>query len=66
MARKNHYQCFSQHRGDIAVYRRPSKGRSSLSLNEFVAYTTRHENKPTFLKGGKVVAVHKSGIQRLI
>lgn len=52
---KNHFQCFSQHRRDIAIYRRPSKGRSALSLNDFEAHTFRQSSRPQFYKGGKLV-----------
>lgn len=55
MAKTNHFQCFSQHRSTIAVYRRPSRGRSSLGLNDYVAYNERKQNKPQFFKNGKEV-----------
>ena len=60
MAKKSNFHCFHQMTAQVADYRRPSKGKASLGLNDFVAYSTRKDNKPTFYKGGKEVTIHKS------
>ena len=64
MAKKSNFHCFRQMTAQVAVYRRPSKGKASLSLNDYVAYTTRNENKPVFYKGGKEVSIHKSKFEK--
>ena len=58
---KNHFQCFSQHRRDIATYKRPSQGRKGFSLNDFERASFNHSaaSAPQFFKNGVAVTPHR-------